>query len=162
MRIRKAVLKDVQAIVDLSDDFMRDHSKIVLKRNRRLKPHITLRKDANALFRKHVVKQIRSKNGGVFVVDDNGKLNGYMMFFIKKNIPLFKLVRFGYISDLYLKKGARGIRLSSRLKDIAIKWFRKKGIKYISLSVYPDNRLAHSIYRKWGFFDHHIEMRRKI
>jgi len=63
MKIRKAVLKDVQAIVDLSDDFMKDHSRIVLKRNRRIKPHIELRKDANKLFRKHVKKQIMSNSG---------------------------------------------------------------------------------------------------
>jgi len=83
-------------------------------------------------------------------VDDNGKLKGYMMIFIKKNIPLFKLIRFGYISDLYLKKEARGMGLSSQLKDIAIKWFRKKGIRYISIAVYPGNNVAHSIYKRWG------------
>lgn len=162
MRIRKVVLKDIPSIIDLSDDFMRDHSRIVLKGNRKFKPHIALKKNANALFRKHVAKQIRSKDGDIFVVDDNGALKGYMMIFIKKNISLFKLRRFSYISDLYLRKGVRGRRLSSMLKDAAIRWSRKRGVKYISLAVFPQNKLAHSVYKRWGFFDFHIEMRRKI
>ncbi|PIN86538.1 hypothetical protein COV19_04585 [Candidatus Woesearchaeota archaeon CG10_big_fil_rev_8_21_14_0_10_44_13] len=162
MKIRKAVLKDVQAIIGLSDDFMNDHSEIVFRKNKKLKPHLAIRKNANALFSKYIRKNIKSKDGDVFVVEDKGKLVGYLFILIKKNNPIFKLRRLGYISDLYLKKPYRNRKISSRLKDIAISWFRKKGIRYASICVYPQNAHAHKIYGRWGFFDYHVEMRRKI
>ena len=44
----------------------------------------------------------------------------------------------------------------------ACKWFKKHGIKHITIGVNPENERAHLIYKKWGFFDFRIEMRNKI
>ena len=84
------------------------------------------------------------------------------MVFIKDNIPIFELKELGYFSDLYVKKQFRKLGISSKLRDEAIKWFKKKKMKYISIALYPDNKFAHSVYKKWGFMDYHIEMRREI
>lgn len=54
------------------------------------------------------------------------------------------------------------MKLSPRLKGKAIKWLKNKGLKHVSIIVYVDNKFAHSVYRKWGFFDFKMEMRRKI
>ena len=162
MRIRKAALKDLNGIVKVWEDFIRDHDKIVLSKNNKLKQHILRRKDASEIFRKFAKKNITSKEGEIFIAEDGGNLVGYILLLIKENIPVFKIKRIGYISDLYLKKEYRGIRISSKLKDEAIKWFRKKGIRYISIAVNANNLSAHSIYDKWGFFDYQIELRKRV
>ena len=127
-----------------------------------LKPLLIRKKDAARIFRKFVQKNIRSKIGIVHIAEINGKPVGYSLAFIKDNVRVYKTEKVGYISDLFIKKESRAKGISSKFKDEAIKWFRKKGINHISIAVHKENRLAYSIYRKWGFLDYHIEMRRKI
>lgn len=162
MIIRKANLKDVPTIVKLWKEFMKDHDKIVIKENPKLKPHLVKKKDAADIFRKMIQKNIRSKNGVVHIAEVDGKSAAYSLIFIKDNIPVYKLEKIGYMSDMFVRKEFRGLRISSKFKDEAIKWFKKKRINYISLKVYPENKHAHSIYKNWDFFDYQIDMRRKI
>ncbi len=66
------------------------------------------------------------------------------------------------MSDLYVKKGFRGMGIASAFKKEAFRWFRKKGVKYASIMFFVGNERAHKIYNKWGFFDFHMEMRAPI
>ena len=59
------------------------------------------------------------------------------------------------------KKG-RPIYSRNLNKDATYKWFRKKGVKTLSIKVYDANKFAHDIYKKWGFKNYHIELRKKI
>ncbi len=162
MIIRKANLKDVPTIVNLWKEFMKYHDEILIKKNKKVKPHLVKKKNAANIFRKFVRKNILSKNSIIFVAEIEGKLVGYSLNYIKDNIPIFNVGRIGYICDLFVKKEFRRMRISTKLKNESIKWFKKKGIKYASITVHNYNELAHSIYKKWGFFDFHIEMRKKI
>ena len=87
---------------------------------------------------------------------------GYNLIFLKDNIPVFELARTGHIGDLFIKKEFRGLKISSKLNREAIIWFKKRGVKYSSLQVYPQNRHAYNIYKRWGYEDFHIEMRKKL
>jgi len=162
MIIRKAKLKDVPIIVDLWKEFMKYHDEILIKKNKQIKPHLIKKKNAPRIFRKFVRKNILSKNSIVFIVEVGGKPVGYSLNYIKNNIPIFNVGKIGYICDLFVKKEFRGQRMSTKLKNEAINWFKKKSIKYVSITVHNYNEHAHSIYKKWGFFDFHVEMRKKI
>ena len=162
MIIKKATIKDVPSIIKLWKEFRKNHNKIVIKKNPKFKPYLIKRSNAAENFKKFVQKNIRSKNSVVYIAEVNGKLVGYSLIYIKDNIPIFKLEKIGYISDLFVKKEFRNQGISSKFKEEAITWFKKKGIKHISLAVYKNNKFAHSIYKKWGFFDYYIEMRRKV
>jgi len=160
--IRKAKLKDVSVIVKLWKDFMKYHDDIIIKENPEIKPHLIKKKNAVNVFKKFIQKNIRSKNAVVFIAEVNGKHAGYSLNFIKDNNPIFKLEKIGHVSDLFVKKEFRGMKISSKFKNEAKKWFKKKGIKHMEIVVYKDNKYAHSIYERWGFFDHKIEMRKNI
>lgn len=92
----------------------------------------------------------------------NGKVAGFNLSFIKENIPIFSLDKFGNIGDLYVKKEFRGLGISTKFKNNAFKWFKSKGLKYASIQLWDKNKNAHNIYRKWGFEDSQIIMRRKL
>lgn len=160
--IRKAKLKDAEALASLFSEFMKYHDEIIIKKKPGFRVYLTKKQNVADIFRKYIRKRIRGKNSLVCLAEVDGEHAGYSVSFIKKTVPVFKMDRIGYISDLFVRKKFRGMGISSRFKDGAVRWFRKKGMKYISLCVYMDNRFAHSIYRKWGFSDYHIEMRRKI
>ena len=76
--------------------------------------------------------------------------------------PTYKNKKIGIISDLYIKKNFRNRRISSKLKDRFIEWFKEKGIRFIAAPLYPDNKFAHSLTKKWGFVDYKLEVRKKI
>jgi GNAT superfamily N-acetyltransferase len=162
MKIRKARLKDVPGIVELWSEFMKEHADIVRRVNPKLRPYTIRRKDAKEEFGSFARKNIRSRNGGVVVAEEDGGLVGYALFFIKKGPSVYTEKVFGYISDLFVKKGFREKRISSLFRDEALKFFRKKGIKHSSLVVSPTNSHARNVYKKWGFHEYHIEMRRRI
>jgi GNAT superfamily N-acetyltransferase len=162
MKIRKARLSDVPGIIELWFEFMKEHGGIVRRGNPKLKPYTILRKDAKEEFKPFVKKNIRSRNGGVVVAEEDGRLVGYTLFFIKKGPSVYTEKVFGYISDMFVKKGSREKRISSLLREEALRFFRKKGIKHSSLVVSPTNSRAREVYKKWGFQEYHIEMRKPI
>ena len=160
--IRKARLDDVDKIVELWKEFMNEHDKAVLRKNPSLKHFIARKKNAAGIFRKFVKKNIVSKYGVIFVAETNDNLIGYSLNLIKDNIIVYKIKKIGYISDLYVKKQYRKKHISSRFKDLAIEWFKNKAINHVSIAVHRENEVAHSIYRKWGFIDYHIDLRREV
>ena len=160
--IRKAKLREVEEIASLWNIFHKEHDANVIKYNKHTAPHMAKKKDAKKQFAKYIKRCIHSKNSTVFVAEENNKLVGYSLLLIKKNIPIFTIEKLGYMADLFVKKEYRGTGISSKFKDQAKSWFKKKGVKYISIMVYPENKHAHNIYKNWGFFNFHYELRSKV
>ena len=162
VKIRKGTLKDIPRIVKLWKDFMEEHDCNVIKRNKLAKEQILKCKTGASKFKSYIINLLKTKKGYLIVAEEDGIIIGYNLAQIKKEIPVFKLKRIGLIADLYIKKEFRGQRIATLFKNEAVKWFKKRNIKYMSISVYPDNPHAHEIYKKWGFFDYKITMRKKI
>jgi len=70
--------------------------------------------------------------------------------------------KYGRINTVYIEEKFRSKSISSKLKDEAFKWFKKKYITRVSLNVFPDNEKAISAYKKWGFSTGLIEMRMSV
>ena len=160
--VRKAKINDVPLILKLFSDFMKEHEKIVTQKDPALKPHIQRKNNAANIFRKFIERNIRSNKAVVDIAEVNEEIAGYSLSFIKNIPPVYNLDRIGHISDLYVKKKFRGKGISTMLKDESFRFFKRKGLKYVSIMVQRQNNDAHSIYKKWGFFDFHIDMRRKL
>jgi GNAT superfamily N-acetyltransferase len=161
MIIRKATVKDIPLLVGLWKEFMKDHDRIVIRANRKVKPYLERNTVAVAKYRKFITKNVKSRDAIVFIAEIDGKPAGYNLNMIEKTIPIFKIKRIGYISDLFVRKPYRGKGVSTAFIKEAIRWFKKKGMKHVSLKVQANNK-ARKIYQKWGFMDYHIEMRKKI
>jgi GNAT superfamily N-acetyltransferase len=162
MIIRKAKLKDAPAVLELWKEFMGYQAEMLAEKDYRMKPHLEKKKNAPEIFFKYLNKCLKSKDYLVNVAEDKGKLVGYNLLGIKNNVPIFRIEKTGHFHDLFVKKEYRGKKISSMLKEEAVKWFKKKGVKYLSIDVYSGNEHAHNIYKKWGFFDYHIGMRKRI
>jgi len=162
VKVRRGRLADVPAVLELWKDFLAEMEPLVLKSNPAFKPYTEKSRDAVKKFKAFLTKKVRSRNGALFIAEEGGEAVGYCLCFIKEETPIFTLKRVGYISDLYVRKAFRGKGLSSKFRRAAFKWFKSKGIKHASITVNCANPRARKIYRKWGFFDYHLEMRRKI
>ncbi len=163
IEIKKAKLKDVDLIVKLWKEFMTYlATDMNPEKIKNLKPFFEKKKNAEEIFKTYIKKCIRSKNYLLNIAYVDGKPAGYSFLEIKNTIPIFKIEKTGCFNDLFVKKQFRGLKISSKFKEIALKWFKEKGIKNMSISVYSGNEKARDIYKYWGFDDYHIEMRRKI
>ncbi|MBW2976781.1 GNAT family N-acetyltransferase [Candidatus Woesearchaeota archaeon] len=162
MAIKEAELSDIPKIVDLWIEFMKEHDNIIFNENPGLKEFEIKDKNIDKSYWEFLKFHIESPDGAVFIAKENKEIAGYTLIFIKDEIPIYKNKKIGYISDLFVKKDFRSRALSSKLRDESIKWFEGKGIEFIALSMYPSNKLAHSIYKGWGFIDYKMEMRKKI
>lgn len=163
IKIRKATLDDVDSIVSMWHGLMRHHRELV-KRDKIRKPWHVPASDAEAHFRRWVKKWIRSPNGLVLVAEADGDIAGYALNQIKDKgtIPVYRIQKLGYMSDLYVKPGYRGKGISSRLKTTVFQWFRKNGVTYVDIGFHVGNTRAQKIYRLWGFAEYTTTMRRKV
>ncbi len=160
MEIRKARVKDVASVLELWKELFLYHKK--LPKNNKLKIYQKLKEGAENIFARWVKENIKSRNGVVFVAEDSDKIVGYCLIHIKPNVPVFKIKKLGYISDLYVKEDYRNKGVGSKFHKECFKWFRKKGLRHISLLVDAKNPAAHEFYKKHGFSDLYIEMRGEV
>lgn len=160
--IRTARLADVPTVTKLWNEFMKYQADLLARENPPARPFWTRRPNSLRSFAKWARTTIRSSTGNVLIAEVNGKVAGYSLIFIMTLPPVFRLRRLGHIGELYVKEKYRGLGVGSELYREATKWFRRKRVQHLSLIVLKGNDLPHSIYEKWGFFDHFVEMRKTL
>lgn len=159
-KIREAKSKEITKIVPLWKKLMAHHNDLAKKT--KMKWYYELLPDSAEKWEKWVRKELKSKNGMLLIAEDNGRVVGYSLNILKKNIPIFTIKKLGHFSDLYIEPEYRSKGMGREFMKIAIEWFKKKKIKFVSIAAHALNPNAIRIYRKFGFSDFHVEMRMKL
>ena len=163
MDIRKAALKDLPALLGLWREFVLEHNSIILANKKDISPLRIIKKNAAAVKRGILRKHLASANSLVLLAEVDGVPAGYAIAYVRKDeLPVYTVDKTGDVLNLFVRKPFRRMRLATVLKERCLAFFRKKNIKYISIIVNTHNPPAHAIYKKWGFFDYYIDMRRKL
>ncbi len=103
------------------------------------------------------------KYGQKFIIAEvDSKSAGFLILEIEKKPEVYRTKRLGFVHDLFVTKQFRGKGISTALKNYAITYFKKRGIKHVKISANVYNRRAREIYRKWKFFDYMVDMRLRI
>ncbi|MEK6972518.1 MAG: GNAT family N-acetyltransferase [archaeon] len=160
--IKEADISYVPKIVDLWVEFMAEHDKIIIDADPKLKDFEIKEKGMGPIYEKFLRLNFESKKGTVFIAEADKALVGYILVFIKDEIPIYENKKVGYVSDLYVKEQFRHKGISSELMNKAIGWFKQKKLKVAAIPLYAANKHAYSIYKKYGFMDYRLEMRRKV
>jgi len=105
---------------------------------------------------------ISGRNKWCYVAEKEGKLVGFIIFNVEKRELYWKIRKVGYIDLIFVYKKDRGKGISNMLLEKAYEIFTKKKLKYIKLSVQTDNKLAHKIWKKFGFRDYRVYMCKKL
>ena len=162
IKIRKAKMRDVERVVEMWKEFRKEHDRKRIEENPKLRKHIKKKKGAEKIFKKWITKNIKSKNSIVWIGEADGEIAGYSLNYIKENIPVFEIGKLGYFGDLFVRKKFRNKNISSKFKNKTIEWLEKRGIKNFAIRVHAGNKKAHKIYKKWGFIDYQMEMRKSV
>ena len=155
MKIRKAQLKDAEAMAELSKQFWDAHKNIdpLIKplKKQTIKGHII---DAK--------KTIKDKNNYIFVAEKDSKIIGAITFFIKINDKYFKEKKYGYLDSATTHKDYRKQGVARELNDFALRYLKNKGIKYVRANVYNSNKIALKAWKKIGFKEQSTNLLKKI
>ncbi len=143
-KIRKAKLSDAEDLARLYFQFWAPHKKVdpLLEFEKKM----TLKNQTE--FAK---KDIRKRNNHIFVANKDGKVIGFIEFFVKKNENCFKIKKYGYLNSATTHKDYRGKGVAKALTNVALKFFKDRGIKYVRTNVYNSNEIAMKTWIKIGF-----------
>lgn len=111
---------------------------------------------------KYTKDQLKDKNVKMLVAEDNGKIIGRIVGVIIKAPSYITPKKIGNIDDTFIKENYRQKGIGEKLLKELLKWFKDKNIKHIELSVDARNKIGVNAWRKFGFYDYIIEMRKDL
>ena len=163
VNIRKARRSDVKTVVSLWKAFI-DHQQRILARDNSFLPLVRMKSDTARHFASYARKKIGSRDGVIFLAEaEKGQAVGFSLLLIFKIPPQFSAIeKLGCLGYLFVLEKFRGRGISTKLKDEGLRWLRRKGIRFVMLTILEKNRRPQSIYKKWGFAPFAVDMRKTL
>ena len=150
MIIRKATEKDLKTLNELQI--------ALTKYERKIAKHLVDPEKVKNEYLKEYKKRIKQKNSVFFVAQENDKIVGYILGEIEKPSHHHIFKKRGYIVDAFVIKEYRGKGIGEKLTRRLLEWFKSKGIKWIRVSAYANNKVGINFWKKMGFKNYVVDM----
>ncbi len=159
MRVRRAMEQDIEAIAKVYLEYERAAVRLLPDKYKSLR-------DKKKPVIKHVklalLKDICRRDSVFFVMEHEEKVVGYIFGEIRDDShPLFQKPKTGELNDIAVLGDHQGKGVGRKLWDELSDWFRKKGCRFVTLSVNPNNQ-AKRVYEKWGFSEFYSRMIKEL
>jgi ribosomal protein S18 acetylase RimI-like enzyme len=151
VRVRPATAEDVPAIVPLWQEMMDLHAALDAGRFRPAA-------DGASYWAEAVVGWLKDESCCALVVEDGGRLRGYIIGWVRQPAPVYEPGVYGFVSDICVAPGCRRRGLGRRLFEALKDWFRERGACYVSLRVAVANPVSQAFWRSVGCEDYMDEM----
>ena len=158
--IKKVKKNDLQTILKLQQELSKHHEKMTPTKDFKL--YEKKRKNTTRDLKKFILEHLNKKSSLILLAYYQEKSVGFSISFVKETIPIFKIRKYGYISDLYVKRKYRGQKIGKKLINLSINFFKKKKLKFVELAVRSYNQKAIKVYHKAGFKDYNQTMRQRL
>ena len=142
--IRNGRVKDKHQVLAIWKELMEYHIKISAI-------DYEMVDDAPDIFMRFYENNVRSRNKTAIIAEEDGVVIGYLLGVIQKRPPVFKTAYQAYISDMSVTKSKRNIGIGSKIVEAFVAWAKEKEIKYIVLTVIPENEIGRAFWKKHGF-----------
>ena len=154
MQIRKAKIGDVPRIAEMAGDFFRYLDSIDL--------YYPPAKDLKKLNLDYFRKNTYSSRSLLLVATEDEKIFGFALAKIQKTPLIWDKRPYGYISDMYLEKKYQRMGVADGFLLQIYEWFKEKKIKEVELTVLKKNQQARNAWKKYGFREYTLRLRKKI
>ncbi|MDP1845147.1 MAG: GNAT family N-acetyltransferase [Candidatus Moranbacteria bacterium] len=154
MQIRKAKIEDVPRIAEMAVDFNWYLD--------RIDQYYPLSKDLKRLFLDYFRKNTYSSRSLLLVATEGEKIFGFALAKIRKTPLIWGKRPYGDISFIYLEKEYQRIGMADRFLSHIYKWYKEKKIKEVELTVLEKNKQARAAWKKYGFREYILRLRKKI
>lgn len=103
-------------------------------------------------FKKYLEQAIKKSNPNILVAEKEGKLIGFITY-EKVDADYFdtNIIEHGDILELYVDPKYRKMGAGKKLMIEVEKFFKNKGVEYLSLQCSTFNKNALDFYKKYGF-----------
>ncbi len=147
MRIREYRKRDASAIRVLLDSLI-DYGNSILPEE--MKKFEELNDRRKALD--YCIRLNYRKNWKTFVCEyDDGRLTGFITGGVEKEMPGYKLSKYGNIEIFFVEEGFRGMGAGKLLEESMRGWFAGKGCDAVKVDTWLTNSGAREAYKKMGF-----------
>lgn len=143
MIIRKAKIKDIKEIAELATDLMHYHSNF--------DSYFASVKNILKIYNKDFKKWLKSNQKLLLVAEEKNNILGFATGEIKKGPAMFKIKRTGTLEYMFVKEGFRKQGIGKIFFEELLKWFKKKKIEYVIISVHSKNNIGKDFWKKNGF-----------
>jgi ribosomal protein S18 acetylase RimI-like enzyme len=98
----------------------------------------------------------------ILVAEHEEKIIGFIKFITLENRPLESDIKCSLLSLMYVVPEFRRKRIASELMNRVFEYVKSKGVTHVRLNVLTSNIPAMNLYKKMGFQDYSIIMRKKL
>jgi ribosomal protein S18 acetylase RimI-like enzyme len=156
MTIRKAVTKDIDAVIDLATEMV-VHSLSPFRETTPEEVKDFRRKDLAILKNVHKYQHV-----SIFIAEDEAHTFIGHVIVVSGDIETSTGERQGWIFDLSVKKEYWSTGVGRRLMEEAELFVKEQGLKYLGMGVTSSNSRAVKFYEKLGFMEERKRMIKKI
>ena len=153
--IRKATPKDLKEILRLNFDLFKKEYK---EFDKSLDLEWTYSKESRKYFKSRITK----KDGFVEVINNNGKIIGYLCGGISRRLSYRKEAKYAELENMLIEKKFRGKGLGAKMTKDFLKWCKRNKVDYVSVTASSKNENTIQFYRKQGFKDYDLELEIKL
>ena len=140
---RRAVARDLDGLVALWDDMMLEHG----RRNARVR----LAEGALSAYRGYLSYHLSREESLILVAEAGGRLVGFCLSTVSRNLAMFLPALFGYLSDLVVDAAWRRRGIGRALFGASMDWLRARRIETVQLQYYYLNEAGEAFWRAMGF-----------
>jgi ribosomal protein S18 acetylase RimI-like enzyme len=154
MKIRRAELQDLKELVEFEKKISSMHGKL----DKFYEESGSTEREKKKFLSGH----LKSRDSLVLVAEENGKIIGYILSYITKRPKIFKEKMSGHISSIYILERYQNKGVAKSLLEETYKWFKKRKIQWVELSVHTKNKSGIKFWEKSRFKTTILRMRRKL
>ncbi len=141
--IREVREDEILKAGELWTDFMEFNSKF--------DDSFAIKEKGQEIFTREMLEKYRTRDNHLVVAECEGQLAGFCFSYVSRKPRFFKLEKFGFIGDLYVKKHFRRLGIGHELVKDAFNFFAKRGVNQIELLVAVKNSTAIEFWEALGF-----------
>jgi len=135
------------------------HYEHAIEPNRRLDPQVSEE------YLTRILSLLGERAGRIFVAtDDTNRAVGWGVV-VEQDDDIFVIAeerRHAYIAELFVVEPLRGTGAGRALIGACEDWARARGLTVMQIGVLPGNTRAHEIYRRQGYADYGIQLRKYL
>ena len=152
LTIRKATIKDLDSILELSDQLLQFHNQ--------LDSYYTIYSKYED-HREYYQEQLTKKDTLYIVAEMDGNIVGFASCYII-SIPKTKAPKIGVLVANFVQKEFRGKGVGTKLYNFRMNWFKKQKVSFVEMNVDARNKKALKLWKKFCFEDYQIKLKKKI
>jgi len=114
-------------------------------------------------YQKWLTRLANSSDRNVFLVaEDEGKLGGFLIATVEREIPIYRLQEYAFIHDIWIEPEYRQNGVARQMVMLCVERFQEMEIQQIRLDTAAVNEAARLLFTSCGFRISTIEMLKEL